>query len=148
MLSRTKIKSRLSNKTNPELQETIALALKNKAWHNLAKKLSSPTRSHKAINLDELNEKVKNNDTAVIAGKVLSKGELTKKVTIAALAFSQTAKEKLEKAKIPTMALKEQIEKNKEAKGVIVICQDASNTQDHSQHLEHAQEQKKKRGGS
>jgi len=121
MLSRTKIKSRLSNKTNPELQEALALALKNKAWMPLAKRLAGPARLQTAINLDELNEKVKDNDIAIVASKVLSKGELTKKVTIAALAFSATAKDKLSKAKITTMTLKEQIEKNKDAKGVVVI---------------------------
>ena len=103
MLSRTKIKLRLSNKTNPELQEVLALALKQPAWQALAKRLASPVRLQTAINLDELNEKLKANDIAVVAGKVLSKGDLTKKVTIAALAFSQTAKDKLSKAKIPTL---------------------------------------------
>ena len=35
-VSKTKIKLRLKNKTNPDLKETIALALKNKYWNQLS----------------------------------------------------------------------------------------------------------------
>ncbi len=147
-LSRTKIKQRLKRKTNPLVRETIQLALKHKAWIPIAKKLSGPTAQQPIINLDELENKLKDKDIAVIAGKVLSEGELTKKVKLVALSFSAQAKEKLSKAKISTSTIKEEISSNPEAKGVILICQDASSKQNHSQHLDHAQEQKKKRGGS
>jgi large subunit ribosomal protein L18e len=120
-LSKTKIKNRASRKTNPALKNIIALATKNKSWNPLAKKLSGSTQAHTSINLDELDEKLKDGDKAIIAGKVLSKGELTKKVTLSALAYSEAAKEKLDKAKIPLNDLEDEINKNKEAKGVIFL---------------------------
>lgn len=120
-ISRTKIKQRLKRKTNPFIKETICLALKHNAWLPLAKKLSGPTANQISINLDELESKLKDKDTAVIAGKVLSKGELTKKVKLVALSFSAKAKEKLAKAKIQFSTISEEISSNPEAKGVIVL---------------------------
>ncbi len=147
-ISKTKIKQRLKRKTNPFVKETTCLALKHNAWLPLAKKLSGPTAKQISINLDELESKLKDKDIAVIAGKVLSRGELTKKAKIIALSFSAQAKEKLSKAKIPYATIAEEIISNPKAKGVVLICQDASSKQNHSQHLDSAQEQKKKRGGS
>ena len=120
-LSNTKIKNRASRKTNPVLKNIIALATKHKSWNPLAKKLSGSTKAHTSINLDELDAELKDGDKAIIAGKVLSKGELTKKVTLSALAYSETAKEKLDKAKITLTNLEDEINKNKEAKGVVFL---------------------------
>ncbi len=120
-ISKTQLKNRARRKTNPELSNIIYLATKNPSWVPLAKKLSGPTQLHTSINLDELDQQLKDGDKAIIAGKVLSKGDLTKKVTLCALAYSQTAKEKLAKAKISLISLEDEISKNKEAKGVIFI---------------------------
>jgi large subunit ribosomal protein L18e len=51
----------------------------------------------------------------VVPGKVLSQGEITKKVQVAAINFSKKAKEKLEKAGCETLSIKELILKNKNA---------------------------------
>lgn len=53
------------------------------------------------VNFDSLRQKGLVSREAVRGIKILSDGELTKKVTIEAHAFSQTAKEKLEKLAIP-----------------------------------------------
>ena len=120
-ISKTKIKARTQRKTNPVLKKIIYLATKNPSWNPLAKKLSGPTQAHTSINLDELDQQLKDGDKAVIAGKILSKGELTKKVTLSALACSQAAKEKLDKAKITLTDLEDEINKNNEAKGVVFL---------------------------
>ena len=78
--------------------------------------------SHKVnINLNELNKEAKEGETIVVPGKVLSEGELTKKVKIAAFGFSEKAKEKILKVKGETLTILEEIKKNPDAKNIRVI---------------------------
>jgi large subunit ribosomal protein L18e len=121
MISKTKIKTRARNKTNPVLQETISVAMKNQAWQNLSRSLSSSTRKFSSINLFEIEKQTTPGDTVVIPGKVLSKGELTKKVRICALSFSAEAKEKLKETKSEAVSILEEIKKNPKAEGVKVL---------------------------
>ncbi len=118
MISKTQISKRIKKKTNPELVETIELAKKNNLL-DLGKKLSGPTRLQTKINLDDLN-KLKESEFLVV-GKVLGKGEINKKIKIAALGFSEQAKEKLKKAGCEIFTVKQGIEKNKKLEGVKVI---------------------------
>ena len=57
----------------------------------------------------------------VVPGKVLSMGELNKKVKVIALSFSSGAKEKLLKSKHEISTLLEEVKKNPEAKGVNIL---------------------------
>lgn len=118
MISKTQISKRIKKKTNPELVETIELAKKNNLL-DLAKKLSGPTRKQVKINLEDLS-KLKE-EKILVVGKVLSKGEINKKIKIAGLGFSEQAKEKLKKAGCKIFTVKQAIEKNKKLEGVKVI---------------------------
>ena len=108
MISKTQISKRILRKTNPELAETIELAKKNNLA--LAQKLSSSTRKQSKVNLDELN-KLKENKV-IVAGKILGKGSIQKKIEVAALGFSKSAENKLKKAGCKIMTIKNAI-KNK-----------------------------------
>jgi len=121
MISRTKIKFRSRKKTNSSLVETIQLALKNKNWEKIAKILSSSTRNYSSINLSEIEKQTKAGDTVVIPGKVLSLGDLTKKVRICALSISKTAEEKLKSSKSEFVYISEEIKKNPKAEGLKVL---------------------------
>lgn len=121
MKSRTKIDKQLVRKTNSELVETIILAKKKDKWLEVAGLLSSPRANRTNINLDQIDNQVKEGETILIAGKVLSQGELTKKVKIIALSFSNKAKEKILKAKGETSFILDEIKKNPEAKGLRVL---------------------------
>lgn len=121
MKSRTKIKSQSSRKTNSELAETIQLALKNKPWNPIAAILSGPTRQYSKINLEKIEKHTKLADTIVIPGKVLSQGNLSKKVRIAALSFSEKAKNKLKESKSEIVSILEEIKKNPKFEGVKII---------------------------
>lgn len=121
MLSKTKIKSRKKKKTNPELVETINEAAKNTGWMPLAKALSSSTSKHSKINLAKIDEESKAGDTIVIPGKVLSKGELTKKLKICSLSISERAKEKLKTTKSEFSTILEEIKSNSKAEGIKII---------------------------
>ncbi|MAG38050.1 50S ribosomal protein L18e [Candidatus Pacearchaeota archaeon] len=120
-ISKTTLKKRSKNKTAPELVETISLALKNPAWLSVTKILSGPTRSFSAINLDNIDSKTKAGDTVLIPGKVLSKGELTKKLRIVALSFSEKVKEKVKESKSELVTILEEIKKNPKFEGIKLI---------------------------
>jgi len=121
MVSKTKIKSRARKKTSPDLKETIALALKNPGWNEVAKLLSSSTRKLSSVNLFEIDRQTSAGDTVLIPGKVLSKGSLTKKVSIVALSISQSALDKLKETKSDFKTIKEEILKNKKFEGVKIL---------------------------
>lgn len=105
-------------KRNPELVNTIFLAKKNNLLE-LAKRLSAPTRKQSSVNLENLN-KLKE-DKVIVVGKVLGGGEIKKKMSIAALGFSEQAREKLKKAGCEIKTIKQEVEKNLKLTGVKII---------------------------
>jgi len=121
MISKTSIKFRTEKKTNPELSTTIALALKHPKWHKVAQILSASTRKHSSVNLDQIDRLTTPGDTVVIPGKVLSNGELTKKVRICALSFSPRALEKLKSTKSEAVNLITELQKNPKGEGIKLI---------------------------
>lgn len=120
MVSRTHIKERMHKKTNPMVKDAIMTALKtkNSAWHAVAQRLSSATRCYDSKNLSEVDAATTAGDTVVVLGKVLSGGDVTKKIRIAALGFSQGARDKLKKTKSEAVFIAEEIAKNQKAAGV------------------------------
>jgi large subunit ribosomal protein L18e len=121
MKSKAKIEKHLKKKTNSELVETLIAAKKNNGWQEVAGILSGPRRKRIGINLSDIEEKAKEGELVVVPGKILSMGELKKKVRIVALGFSFGAKEKLLKSKHETSTVLEEIKKNPEAKGVKIL---------------------------
>ena len=121
MISNTKLKIRIRRKTNPEIAETIKITLKNEEWNKIASILSGSTRKYSSLNLFQIDNKSKAGDTIVIPGKVLSKGDLTKKIKICALAISDQAKEKLKNSKSEFSHIIEEIKKNPKAEGIKIL---------------------------
>ncbi len=121
MKNKTLIEKQLVRKTNSELVETIILAKKKAKWLEVAGILSSPRANMINMNLDELDKQVKDGETVIVPGKILSQGDLTKKIKIIALAFSGKAKEKILKAKGETSFILEEIKKNPDAKGLRLL---------------------------
>jgi large subunit ribosomal protein L18e len=121
MKSKTKIDEQLGRKNNSELVNTIIEAKKKKNWVEVAGLLSSPRANMTIVNLDRLEREAKDGETIIIAGKVLSQGELNKKIKVVALGFSGKAKEKIQKAKGETLSILEEIKKNPDAKNVRII---------------------------
>jgi ribosomal protein L18E len=120
-LSKTKIKFRIKKKTNPVLVETLQAAIKHPAWKPVAALLSGSTRNYVSKNLFEIEQETKLGDTVVIVGKVLSKGNLTKKVKLCALAISEKAHEKLKPTKSEIVSILEEITKNPKAEGIKIL---------------------------
>ena len=93
---------------------------KAKGWQEVASLLSSPRRQRGGVNLSDI-EKNEEGEIVVVPGKVLSMGELTKKVKVVAVGFSSGAKEKLLKSKHEISTVLEEIGKNPDAKGVKIL---------------------------
>jgi large subunit ribosomal protein L18e len=110
----------MHKKTDPVLKDTIMAALKTKsaAWHVVAQRLSAATRRYDSRNLGEIDAETMAGDTVIVLGKVLSGGEVTKKVRIGALGFSQSARDKLKKTKSEAVSISEEIARNQKATGV------------------------------
>ena len=111
----------MKKKTNSELVKTIFSLKKNQGWLEVAKLVSSATRKQPSINLDELNKKTKEGDTIVFPGKILSVGNLDKKIRVCALGFSERALEKMKEKKAEAVSILEEIKKNPNAKGIIIL---------------------------
>jgi large subunit ribosomal protein L18e len=121
MKSKTKISKQLEKKSNSRLMETIIAGKKNEAWVGIAGILSGPRRNKICINLEEINKDSKAGETIVVPGKVLSQGEIDKKIKLVALGFSEKAKEKLLSAKCDVSYIIDEIKSNPSAKGIKVI---------------------------
>lgn len=89
--------------TNLVLKKLIAdlrtLSNKEKVslWTRIADDLNKSTRQRRNVNIYRINKNTKEGETALVPGKVLSEGELTKKTTVAAFRFSDSAKNKINK---------------------------------------------------
>lgn len=123
MKSKTKIENQSQKKNNPMLVETIRAAKKtgNELWVQVAGILVGPRRSHVAVNLDQIEKQTKEGDSVVVPGKVLSQGEISKKIAIIAFNFSEKSREKLLKTKSQAVVMLEEIKKNPGAKGLKII---------------------------
>ncbi len=121
MKTKSKIEKQLQKKTNPELVKTIIKSKKNKNWIKIAEILSGSRKKRINLNLDKLNDLGDNAKTIVIPGKILSQGNLEKKIKIVALNFSEKAKEKIKKSGSESLTILEEIKSNPEAKGVKII---------------------------
>ncbi len=121
MISKTKLQTRLERKKNPVLVETLRECKKsgNDKWMKIGQVLSGSTSKRPSVNLSEL-EKVKG-EVIVVPGKILSQGELNKKVKVVAFGFSKSAKEKLNKVKIEFKTILEEIKSNPNADKVEIL---------------------------
>ena len=122
MKSKTKIETQLRKKNNSELVETIIAAKKNQAWLDVAAILSGSRKNRKDANLSEINDHAaEGNKKIVVPGKVLSQGNIDKKVKVIALSFSDKAKEKLSEAGCETSGLLEGIKANPSTEGLKIL---------------------------
>lgn len=90
------------------------------AWKKIAEELSKPSRNMRIVNIYKIEKYAKEGEIVVVPGKVLGDGELTKKVTVAAYKFSDSAREKISKSgKIIT--IQELLKNNKKASKVRIL---------------------------
>lgn len=104
--------------TNPNTQKIIKKLKKQsnekgvKIWKDIAKRLEKPKRIQPAVNVSKLEKYLNKGDTAIIPGKLLGDGKITKPVTVSAKKISKAAKAKIEKAGGKYITYEEIITKN------------------------------------
>jgi len=119
--------SKKTTKSNPSLITLISELKKhaneNKApiWKDIAIRLEKSSKNWPVVNLDKIDRYIGEKETALIPGKVLSNGELTKKVSIAAWSFSEKAEEKIKKAGSKHMSIEELMKHNPKGKDIRIL---------------------------
>ena len=119
--------ARRLKKTNPMLisliQDLKKSAYQNDApiWKDIAIRLEKPSRNWPVVNLDRIDKYIRENETALIPGKVLSPGNLTKKVSVAAWSFSEKSVEKIKKVGGKTLSIQDLVKNNPKGKDVRIL---------------------------
>lgn len=67
-------------------------------WKRIAEDLEAPSRQRRNVNVFKIDALACDGEILIVPGKVLGEGDLTKKVTVAAFAFSDGARAKINKA--------------------------------------------------
>lgn len=89
-------------------------------WKRIAEDLEKPTRARRIVNVFKIDAYAQDGDIVIVAGKVLGEGNLTKKITVAALSFSDEARSKIAKSgKI--MTITDLIKSNPKAQKVKIL---------------------------
>ena len=119
MISKTRIEKRLKKKTNTRLVGAlIKLKKKNPV---VGKILVGPVKKSLRVNLKDIEKKAGGATKILVPGKVLSSGELTKKIKVVAWGASEKAREKMKKSGVEFVLLEEEIKKNPELKDLKII---------------------------
>ncbi|KYK34126.1 MAG: 50S ribosomal protein L18e [Thermoplasmatales archaeon SG8-52-3] len=115
------------SKTNPALTALIH-ELKKQAnendapiWKDVALRLQKPSKNWSEVNLDRISRYIGDKETALIPGKVLSDGNLTKKVLIAAWSFSEKSQEKIKEAGGKFLTIQELMKSNPKGKDIRIL---------------------------
>lgn len=100
-------------KTDPELIALIR-SLKETGrtedspiWRDIATRLERPSRLWAEVNIGKLDKVVRDGETAVVPGKLLATGEVSKAVNVAAFKFSDKARKKITDAGGSCISIKE-----------------------------------------
>ena len=119
--------SKKLKKSNPLLialiQDLKKKAYENEApiWKDIAQRLEKPLNNWPEVNLDKIEKHVNEKEIALIPGKVLSEGTLTKKLNIAAWSFSEKSLEKIKKAGAKHMTIEELLKSNPKGKDIRIL---------------------------
>lgn len=93
--------------------------LKVPAWERVTEELSGSTRNASEVNLSSIERY--SAGVVLVPGTVLGTGELSKPVTVAALKFSKSAKEKITKAGGKAMTITELAKENPKCSNVKIM---------------------------
>lgn len=114
----------ISVKTDPNLVVLIdSLKAESRSsgagiWRDIALRLEKAKANWAEVNLSKLERYASEGDIVVVPGKVLGSGALNKKLTVAAYAFSESAKMKIEAAGGRNLTIMELVEELPKGNGV------------------------------
>lgn len=114
-------------KTNPQILDLITELKKQSRekeaslWRDIALRLEAPSRNYAEVNLSRINRYTKEKDVILVPGKVLGAGEVNHKLTVAALGFSGSARNKIAAAGGTCVSIEELMEMNPEGSNVRIM---------------------------
>ena len=114
--------------TNPRLialiQKLKEESYKNNAkiWKDIARRLAKPARNRAEVNISKINRYTKEGDVIVVPGKVLGAGTISHIVTVAAFAFSKTAKQIIEEAGGKCITIEDLVKENPKGSNVRIMA--------------------------
>lgn len=94
---------------------------KQPLWARLAEDLGRSRKNRSQVNLDKISRHTKPKDTVVVAGKVLGNGELSHEVTVACFKASESAREKIARAKGRIMTIRELVESGPKGSRIVIL---------------------------
>jgi large subunit ribosomal protein L18e len=94
---------------------------KKPLWKRVAKELSKPRRKRVEVNLSRIEEHAAADSTLLVPGKVLGSGSISKKLTVAAFSFSDSAKKLIGAAGGKAVTIDSLHKSNPEGKGVVLF---------------------------
>ncbi len=89
------------------------------AWKRVVEELGGSSRRKREVNLSSISRFA--SGTVLVPGTVLGSGELKSAITVAAVRFSKTAKEKIEKAGGRPITIRELAKENPGCSGVKIM---------------------------
>ncbi len=90
-------------------------------WKVVAEKLANSRRRRVEINISDIERNMEKDGIAVVPGVVLSSGEITKPVTVAAWRFTPTAKEKIKKSGGKCIDIEDLVKENPKGTDVKIL---------------------------
>ena len=115
---------RIKNDYVEELVRKLkALAIKEGTplWKRIATELEKPTRQKREVNIFKIEKYARDGEVIIVPGKVLGSGAINKKVTVAALDFSDSARDKIVSSKGEALSIQALVEKNPGAKNIRIM---------------------------
>jgi len=111
--------------TNYQLQNLLAelevKAQQSRFWKKVVKDLNRPSRQRRTVNVYKIDRYARDGETVLVPGKVLSVGEISRPVAVAAVNFSAEAKRKIIEAKGKALSIKELLQSNPDGKKVRIL---------------------------
>lgn len=118
---------KINRKSSATLVETISnlkeASRKNDAplWRSVATRLEGSAKNWPNVNVSRLEYNVSKNAKVIIPGKLMGTGMLTKKMTVAAYSFTDSAREKIHSAGGKCLTYNELVKKVPKGTDVVVI---------------------------
>lgn len=105
------------------IQDLLEASEKNKVsvWKAVAEGLNRPRKKAYEITLKNIEQTARKKETVVVPGTVLSRGNLKKKLTVAALRFSAGAEEKIRKAGGKAVSIRDILKDSPKGKNVRIM---------------------------
>ncbi len=106
-----------------DLNDLIGKLQKEKKgiWKRTAELLGKPRRKRIEVNLSKIEVYAPEGSTVLVPGKVLGAGRISRKVSVAAFSFSQSARKAISDGGSKAMSIDELFAQNPDGKSVVIL---------------------------